>query len=163
MSAMLSPGVYLRCSENSTENPWNGLACNPAMKPSTMNRARRSSRETWRITSGFRYFSAVLAKGSPRAHPSPRPGFSLPAYHTQRSLPPLLTPFDAEWFEPRCRSARLRGALPAAPAVVLGDFLLADLGDQAADQALGGLPLGLGLEVGANPVPEHGDGNPADV
>ena len=53
--------MYLRCSENSTENPWNGLACSPEMKPSTMNLARRSSRATWRITSGFRYFSAVPA------------------------------------------------------------------------------------------------------
>src|SRR4051794_12113879 len=65
MSAMLSPAVYRRCSENSTENPWNGLACSPAMNPSTMNLARRSSRATWRITSGFRYFSAVPAKGDP--------------------------------------------------------------------------------------------------
>ena len=62
---MLSPDVYLRCSENSTENPWNGLACSPAMKPSTMNLARRSSRATWRITSGFRYFSAVPAMVAP--------------------------------------------------------------------------------------------------
>src|SRR6516162_3523453 len=58
---MLSPAVYLRCSENSTEKPWNGLACNPAMNPSTMNLARRSSRATWRMTAGFRYFSAVPA------------------------------------------------------------------------------------------------------
>ncbi len=29
MSEMLSPAVYLRCSENSTEKPWNGLACRP--------------------------------------------------------------------------------------------------------------------------------------
>ena len=34
------------------------------MNPSTMNLARRSSRATWRTTSGLRYFSAVLAKGS---------------------------------------------------------------------------------------------------
>src|SRR5438270_11782013 len=54
-----SPGTYLRCSLNSTENPWNGLACRPARKPSTMNLARRSSRETWRITSGRRYFSGL--------------------------------------------------------------------------------------------------------
>src|SRR3954465_10211638 len=60
MSVMLSPAVYLRCSENSTENPWNGLAWSPEMNPSTMNLARRSSRATWRITSGFKYFSAVL-------------------------------------------------------------------------------------------------------
>ena len=65
MSEMLSPAVYLRCSENSTENPWNGLACSPAMKPSTMNLARKSSRETWRITSGFRYFSALPAMINP--------------------------------------------------------------------------------------------------
>ena len=44
MSEMLSPAVYLRCSENSTLNPWNGLACRPEMNPSTMNFARRSSR-----------------------------------------------------------------------------------------------------------------------
>src|SRR4051812_8965357 len=62
---MLSPGEYLRCSENSTEKPWNGLACNPAKNPSTMNLARRSSRLTWRITSGFRYCSAVAATGNP--------------------------------------------------------------------------------------------------
>src|SRR3954471_4959736 len=65
MSPMLSPAVYLRCSENSTEKPWNGLACRPEMNPSTMNLARRSSRATWRITSGFRYFSAGPAKQSP--------------------------------------------------------------------------------------------------
>src|SRR5439155_17490451 len=65
MSEMLSPAVYLRCSENSTEKPWNGLAWSPAMNPSTMNLARRSSRATWRITSGFRYFSAVLATHPP--------------------------------------------------------------------------------------------------
>src|SRR3954451_16943633 len=75
MSEMLSPAVYFRCSENSTENPWNGLACNPEMNPSTMNLARRSSRATWRMTSGFRCFSAVLATGqsslsSSRAGPS---------------------------------------------------------------------------------------------
>src|SRR4051794_34609668 len=58
MSAMLSPAVYLRCSENSTENPWNGLACRPEMNPSTMNLALRSSRATWRMASGFKYFSA---------------------------------------------------------------------------------------------------------
>src|ERR1700722_2932295 len=52
-----SPGTYLRCSLNSTEKPWKGLACRPARKPSTMNLARRSSRETWRITSGRRYCS----------------------------------------------------------------------------------------------------------
>src|SRR3954452_335996 len=57
---MLSPGEYRRCSENSTEKPWKGLACSPARNPSTMKRARRSSRLTWRITSGFRYFSGVL-------------------------------------------------------------------------------------------------------
>ena len=33
MSCGLSPGVYLRCSLNSTEKPWNGLACNPAKNP----------------------------------------------------------------------------------------------------------------------------------
>src|SRR5438067_2459581 len=71
MSEMLSPAVYLRCSENSTENPWNGLACRPEMNPSTMNLARRSSRATWRMTSGFRYFSAVPAKLSSSDQPLP--------------------------------------------------------------------------------------------
>src|SRR5262249_2118824 len=55
-----SPGTYLRCSLNSTEKPWNGLACRPARKPSTMNLARRSSRATCRMTSGRRYFSGAL-------------------------------------------------------------------------------------------------------
>src|SRR5919197_4801061 len=59
MSLRSSPGVYLRCSENSTENPWNGLACRPDRNPSTMNLARRSSRPTWAMTFGFRYRSAV--------------------------------------------------------------------------------------------------------
>src|SRR5215207_5632539 len=68
MSAMLSPAVYLRCSENSTENPWNGLACRPLRNPSTMNLARRSSRATWRITSGRRYFSALAMRNSPQRH-----------------------------------------------------------------------------------------------
>src|SRR6478672_10781653 len=62
-SLMSSPGTYLRCSENSTEKPWNGLPCRPARKPSTMNLARRSSRATWRMTSGFRYFSGLLIEG----------------------------------------------------------------------------------------------------
>src|SRR5947208_4957768 len=70
---MLSPAVYFLCSENSTENPWKGLAWRPAMNPSTMNLARRSSRATWRMTSGFRYFSAVLATGQ-SSLPSSRPG-----------------------------------------------------------------------------------------
>src|SRR6516225_2515521 len=128
MSEILSPEVYLRCSENSTENPWKGLACSPAMKPSTMNLARRSSRETWRITSGFRYFSAVLAKGSP--------------HQTQPEPMLLLTHGGGARFE---RPARVpsRGGLLRAPAVVLGHLGLADLGDQAADQALGRLALGL--------------------
>src|SRR5688572_14950575 len=59
MSCGSSPGVYLRCSLNSTEKPWNGLACRPCKNPLTMNCARKSSREIWRITSGFRYFSTV--------------------------------------------------------------------------------------------------------
>src|SRR5215470_7222738 len=60
-----SPGTYLRCSLNSTEKPWNGLACRPARNPSTMNLARRSSRATWRITSGRRYLSAAAMRESP--------------------------------------------------------------------------------------------------
>src|SRR3954468_3938205 len=111
MSAMLSPAVYLRCSENSTEKPWKGLACSPAMNPSTMNLARRSSRATCRITSGFRYFSAVLATGNPRSRgldgggPGPGPG-GRPAGGRSGSRP-----------------------LP----IVLGHVGLADLGDQPAD------------------------------
>src|SRR3954469_19143718 len=57
---MSSPGVYLRCSENSTEKPWKGLARRPDRNPSTMNLARRSRRATWRTTSGRRYFSWPL-------------------------------------------------------------------------------------------------------
>ena len=33
MSFGSSPGVYLRCSLNSTEKPWKGLACSPCRKP----------------------------------------------------------------------------------------------------------------------------------
>src|SRR5688572_20458352 len=58
---MSSPGTYLRCSENSTLNPWNGLAWRPEKKPSTMKRALRSRPDTWRIVSGRRYFSASPA------------------------------------------------------------------------------------------------------
>lgn len=32
-----SPGLYLRCSENSTEKPWNGLECRPVRNPWMMN------------------------------------------------------------------------------------------------------------------------------
>src|SRR5580704_12237453 len=59
MSCGSSPGVYLRCSLNSTEKPWKGLACRPCRNPLTMNLARKSSREICRITSGFRYCSTV--------------------------------------------------------------------------------------------------------
>src|SRR5437764_7713906 len=62
---MLSPAVYLRCSLNSTEKPWKGLACRPAKKPSTMNLARRSSRATWRMTFGLRYFPGLLMMAPP--------------------------------------------------------------------------------------------------
>ena len=33
----ISPDVYLRCSLNSTEKPWNGLACKPCRNPRTTN------------------------------------------------------------------------------------------------------------------------------
>src|SRR4030081_619413 len=122
MSEILSPALYLRCSENSTEKPWNGLAWRPAMKPSTMNLARRSSRATWRITSGFRYFSAVLAKGSPHAK-----GAVPPCYATRRE--PVCFG-SARFAAIRGRfSTPLRCGLPAAAAVVLGHLGLADLGD----------------------------------
>src|SRR4051812_23677084 len=149
---MLSPAVYLRCSENSTEKPWNGLACRPEMNPSTMNLARRSSRETWRITSGFRYFSAVLAKGQPRATIAMD---GCDVRHQERGT------IDEHF--PQLRSTPLRRGLAATATVVFRYLGLADLGDQPADQALGGLPFGLCLEVGANPVPEHGDGDLADI
>src|SRR6187431_1384073 len=57
MSLGSSPLVYLRCSLNSTEKPWNGLACSPCKKPFTTNWARMSSRLIWLMTSGLRYFS----------------------------------------------------------------------------------------------------------
>src|SRR3954464_7939642 len=103
MSLMLSPGLYLRCSENSTEKPWNGLAWRPAMNPSTMNLARRSSRETWRITSGLRYFSWVPANGVSSSRGGERGG-------------------------PRGGRGRARSLhLGGASAVVLRDLGLADL------------------------------------
>src|SRR3954466_13754984 len=123
MSEMLSPAVYLRCSENSTENPWKGLAWRPAMSPSTMNLARRSSRATWRITSGFRYFSAVLATG------------------TSLSKDPRATG------DRRAETGAADRSGAGPPAVVLRHLGLADLGDQPTDQRLGRLTLGLRLEV----------------
>ena len=51
----------------------------------------------------------------------------------------------------------------ASALLVLGDVGLADLGDQPLDEALGRLALGLGLEVGADPVAEDRDGDLADV
>src|SRR4051812_4462053 len=107
MSAMLSPDVYFRCSENSTENPWNGLACRPEMNPSMMNLARRSSRLTWRMTSGLRYFSCVPAKG-------------------------VVLPAGAAWRGPvwsRLRSLEVDPRIAATAAVVLRDLGLLDLGE----------------------------------
>src|SRR5918992_962506 len=116
MSEMLSPAVYLRCSENSTEKPWNGLACSPAMNPSTMNLARRSSRATWRITSGFRYFSAVL----------------------DTSQPPVRRSTGLVTAPPAVRSGvRLRHLDRPGAALVLGHVGLLDLGEEPLDERLG--------------------------
>src|ERR1700755_328199 len=51
----------------------------------------------------------------------------------------------------------------SAGLLVLGDLRLAGLVEQALHQALGRLSLGLGLEVGRDPVAEDGDGDLADV
>src|SRR3954470_14482123 len=112
MSAMLSPGEYRRCSENSTEKPWKGLACSPAMNPSTMNLARRSSRATWRITSGFRYFSAVLDTSQPPVRRST--GLRLAHLIARSAVRPRH--FDRPW----------------AP-LVLGHIGLLDLGQEPLD------------------------------
>src|SRR5262249_25941015 len=89
-----SPGTYLRCSLNSTEKPWNGLACNPARKPSTMNLARRSSRDTWRMTSGRRYFS-VLMRDSGAAPQSLLYQRQFSAQHGKTSASSCAPPFFA--------------------------------------------------------------------
>src|SRR5207245_568221 len=47
-----SPTVYSRCWRNSTDCPKYGLRCIPERKPSTICRARRSSREIRLIASG---------------------------------------------------------------------------------------------------------------
>src|SRR5436305_3904387 len=47
-----SPVVYSRCCRNSTDCPKYGLLCIPERKPSTMCRARISSREIRLIASG---------------------------------------------------------------------------------------------------------------
>src|SRR5690348_12965857 len=121
------------------------------MNPSTMNLARRSSRATWRITSGFKYFSAVLATGIPRSQSLNR---SEPSGRRQRPV--------------RRGSETLgRSGLPSrrdrSTTVVLGHFRFLDLGDQPADQRLGRLPLGLGLKIGADTVPKHWDGHPSNI
>ena len=49
---MSSPGVYSRCSANSTEKPLCGLRCRPEMNPSTTPRAISSSRWIFASASG---------------------------------------------------------------------------------------------------------------
>src|SRR5262252_4266660 len=56
-----SPGMYGRCSANSTLNPWKGLRWRPAMKPSTTTRARTSRCASRATTAGS------SAMRSPRA------------------------------------------------------------------------------------------------
>src|SRR5262249_27856470 len=56
-----------------------------------------------------------------------------------------------------------RAAASALAALELGHLRLADGGEQLLDDVLAALALGLGLEVGADAVPQHGDGHLADV
>src|SRR4029077_1967468 len=121
-----SPGTYLRCSLNSTEKPWKGLACRPARKPSTMNLARKSSRETWRMTSGRRYFSAAgmveNAFNSPQRHKD----------HKVQKLHPLLSSL--------CSLCLCGESFPSL--LIFGRFRFADGGQQLLDDVLAGFAFG---------------------
>jgi len=57
---MPSPGVYWRCSANSTARPWYGERCMPLITPSTIMRARSSNGASWASVSGARYCSARI-------------------------------------------------------------------------------------------------------
>src|SRR5688572_19387896 len=61
-----SPGVYSRCSANSTLKPWYGLLCMPETKPSTMWRALRSRRVILLRTFGSRKPGFLVAMDHPR-------------------------------------------------------------------------------------------------
>ena len=54
-----SPGLYKRCSANSTEKPWKGLLCIPVMKPSTTCLASNS-----RFPKGVKHKRSMVAIGN---------------------------------------------------------------------------------------------------
>src|SRR5262245_17935167 len=55
--------MYGRCSANSTEKPWNGERCMPAMKPSTTSRARTSRCASRATIAGSSHWVAMLTPG----------------------------------------------------------------------------------------------------
>ena len=108
---------------------------------------RRSSRATWRITSGRRYFSGVAMRSIIG------PGTTSHEPEGQARMPLTRS----------ATSARL-GCQPAfAELLVLAHVAVADDGQKLLDHVLAGLALGLGLEVGADAVAQHRDGHLLDV
>src|ERR1051326_1895614 len=73
---MSSPGVYSRCSANSTLNPLYGLLCKPVMNPSTTVRAMMEMFESFETTSGTRYLWTVGMLLSRCNHGTPHPTLS---------------------------------------------------------------------------------------
>ena len=115
-----------------------------------MNLARRSSRATWRMTSGFRYFSAVPAKGASSSEikrNGVRGALFVAEVGPVEAMPVQLgrrRQFDS------CVHARS----------YLGGSGSRISAEQPLDQAFGRLTLGLGLEVRADAVPQDRDRPP---
>ncbi len=109
---------------------------------------RRSNRDTWRMTSGFRYFSAVPAKRSLRG--------SVISNEPERAIVRGQAGSKKCGFGSCCSGCCC--GCPDLPStsllfpLVLGSLGLADLAQEPFHEALGGLPLGLGLKVGADAV-----------
>src|SRR6185295_18826553 len=65
-----SPGMYWRCSANSTLNPWYGLRWSPVRNPSTTSRAFKSKRANFETKWGSRRgvrFSVPGVTGGPQS------------------------------------------------------------------------------------------------
>src|SRR5262245_6624857 len=140
MSCGSSPGVYLRCSLNSTEKPWKGLACRPCRNPLTINCARKSKREICRMTSGFRYFSTVDMLRIVNVDCSTQRGGD--KERGRRETHDDHSPTLPGSYSPPGTSSRELWYLRH------GDFR-----EQAGDEIFGGQSLGLGLKIGADTVP----------
>src|SRR4051794_841262 len=99
------------------------------MNPSTMNLARRSSRATWRITAGFRYFSAVPATRSLLTLRPEKLDAAAPSSVGGGLSHPHRTDFPRDR-----RATRPKKGSSTSGAVVLGRIRLSDLTHEPLDQ-----------------------------